>query len=105
MASQGIGQLLELVRMTAFEECIGTLLKIDAFGAHERHQGISRTRRWVVKLPVCGSKIRRILRTQMTVTSRCSGTLRSRTRSGENGINGGDPRSGEEAVYAGFAHP
>ena len=22
-----------------------------------------------------------------------------------NGINGGDPRSGEEAVYAGFAYP
>ena len=29
-----MGQLLELVRMTAFEECIGTLLKIDAFGTH-----------------------------------------------------------------------
>src|SRR5258705_13704840 len=34
MGSQGIGQFLKLLRMTAFEERIGTLLKIDAFGAH-----------------------------------------------------------------------
>ena len=31
---QGICQLLKLLRMTAFEERIGTLLKIDPFGAH-----------------------------------------------------------------------
>src|SRR6516165_4245380 len=37
--------------------------------------------------------------------SRCSGRLRSRTLERRNGINGGDPRSGEEAVYAGFAYP
>src|SRR6516225_6339396 len=35
----------------------------------------------------------------------CSGRLRSRTLERRNGINGGDPRSGEEAVYAGFAYP
>jgi hypothetical protein len=34
MGSQGIGQFLKLLGMTAFEERIGTLLKIDAFGAH-----------------------------------------------------------------------
>ena len=34
VCSQGIGQFLKLLRMTAFEECIGTLFKIDAFGAH-----------------------------------------------------------------------
>jgi hypothetical protein len=45
------------------------------------------------------------LRTQITVTSRCFGCLRSRTLERRNGINGGDPRSGEEAVYAGFAYP
>ena len=61
--------------------------------------------RSIVKLPICGSQIRRILRTQITVTSRCSGSLRSRTLQRPNGINGGDPRSGEEAVYAGFAYP
>jgi hypothetical protein len=32
--AQGIGQLLELLWMSAAEERIGTLLKIDAFGAH-----------------------------------------------------------------------
>jgi len=37
---QGIGQLLELLRMTAFEERIGTLLKIDAFGAHAVSQPV-----------------------------------------------------------------
>src|SRR6516164_9102535 len=61
--------------------------------------------RSIVKLPICGSQIRRILRTQITVTSRCSGSLRSRTLERRNGINGGDPYSGEEAVYAGFAYP
>jgi uncharacterized membrane protein (DUF4010 family) len=30
---------------------------------------------------------------------------RSRTLERRNGIKGGDPRSGEEAVYAGFAYP
>src|SRR6516164_6490743 len=38
VCSQGIGQLLELVRMTASEEGIGTLLKIDAFGTHALSQ-------------------------------------------------------------------
>ena len=45
VCSQGIGQFLKLLRMTAFEECIGTLLKIDAFGTHElvvRHASVSR---------------------------------------------------------------
>jgi hypothetical protein len=31
LGSQAICQLLELEWMTAFEECVGTLFKIDAF--------------------------------------------------------------------------
>jgi hypothetical protein len=38
MGSQRTGQFLELLRMTAFEECIGTLRKIDTFGAHSFRQ-------------------------------------------------------------------
>jgi len=40
VCSQGIGQLPKLVRMTASEEDIGTLLKIDAFGAHALSQPV-----------------------------------------------------------------
>jgi len=32
--------LLELLRMTAFEKCIGTLLKIDAFDPHPVSQPV-----------------------------------------------------------------
>jgi len=38
--SQGIGQLLKLLRMTASEEGIGTLLKIDPSGAHALSQPV-----------------------------------------------------------------
>ena len=34
VGAQGICRFLELLRIAAFEECIGTLLKIDAFDAH-----------------------------------------------------------------------
>ena len=37
----------------------------------------------------------RIFRTQITVTSRCSGRLRSRTRQRRNGINGRGPCGGD----------
>jgi hypothetical protein len=37
---QGIGQLLELLWMSAPEEGIGALLKIDAFGAHALSQPV-----------------------------------------------------------------
>jgi hypothetical protein len=37
---EGIGQFLKLLQMTAFKECIGTLLKIDAFGAHAVSQPV-----------------------------------------------------------------
>jgi hypothetical protein len=40
VCSQGIGQFLKLLRMTAFEECIGTLLEIDAFGTHAISQPV-----------------------------------------------------------------
>ena len=34
MCSQRIDQLLKLLRLTASQECVGTLLKIDGFFAH-----------------------------------------------------------------------
>ena len=34
IGGQGICQLLQLLRMTAFQKCIGTLLEINAFAAH-----------------------------------------------------------------------
>jgi hypothetical protein len=40
LGSQGIGQFLKLLRMTPSEERIGTLLKIDAFGAHALSQPV-----------------------------------------------------------------
>ena len=40
LGSQGIGQFLKLLRMTASEERIGTLLKIDAFGTHAVSQPV-----------------------------------------------------------------
>jgi hypothetical protein len=40
MGSQGIGQLLELAWITAFEEGIGTLLKIDALVAYALSQPV-----------------------------------------------------------------
>ena len=40
MGSQGICKLLKFLRMTAFEECIGTLLKIDAFSKHALSQPV-----------------------------------------------------------------
>ena len=40
MGSQGICQLLELPWMSASEERIGALLKIDVFGAHAVSQPV-----------------------------------------------------------------
>src|SRR5260370_8970154 len=40
VGAQAICELLELLWMTASEECIGTLLKIDAFGTHAFSQPV-----------------------------------------------------------------
>jgi hypothetical protein len=40
IGGQGICQFLELLRMTAFQKCIGTLLKIDAFYLHPVSQPV-----------------------------------------------------------------
>src|SRR4029077_9449729 len=40
VCSQRIGQLLKLLRLTASQECVGTLLKIDGFFAHPISQPV-----------------------------------------------------------------
>jgi len=60
---------------------------------------------WPMVRLICGLQIRRILRTQITVTLPPLWQAAVKDAERRNGINGGDPRSGEEAVYAGFAYP
>jgi hypothetical protein len=57
------------------------------------------------KLLICGSKIRQNLPNANYSDLPLLWQLAVKDAQRRNGINGGDPRSGEEAVYAGFAYP